>query len=349
MSRAFRQPLLRSRRAVFLGLCLGGTLACSRGEPARSLSASPPEALQSAPQFASAPVLASAPPESVYDFARTAKRLFVGAGDIASCEEQGDEASARQLDRFVEVKPDTVVFTLGDNVYPVGAASEYAECYAPTWGRHKARTLPSIGNHDATTDRGRPYHDYFGARAGEWGKSRVVEKHGPWTLVTLNSNCDQVDCGPNGEQAKWLEGELAKAEGIGPERAARKACTAVLFHHPRFSSGPHGDEPELQDTWRLLAEAEVELVLAGHDHGYERFVPFTPQGVPATGAEGTVPIVAGTGGKHAYPFKEPRAGSVTRFTGLPGVLALDLADAGYRGRFVTADEQVRDAFEGVCR
>src|SRR5207248_2668652 len=72
--------------------------------------------------------------------------VLVGAGDIADCGSSGAEATAALLDAI----PGTV-FTAGDNVYSSGTASEYANCYDPTWGRHKARTRPAPGNHEYNT------------------------------------------------------------------------------------------------------------------------------------------------------------------------------------------------------
>jgi hypothetical protein len=165
--------------------------------PLRALALAPVFALcaaQSACQGAPAPaaaVLPSAPPSrgaapatqappSILAFARGAQQLFIGAGDIASCEETADEATADMLDRVVAVHAGATVFTAGDNVYPDGAAEEFAACYTPNWGRHRARTLPTIGNHDVRTDNGRPYHDYFGANAGTYGEAWAAHTVGTW-------------------------------------------------------------------------------------------------------------------------------------------------------------------------
>ena len=69
---------------------------------------------------------------------------LLAAGDIASCNSTGDEATAALLD----ARPNAVVATLGDNVYEAGTATEFANCYDSTWGRHKGRTRPAIGNHE---------------------------------------------------------------------------------------------------------------------------------------------------------------------------------------------------------
>ena len=63
-------------------------------------------------------------------FGRPATVTLVGAGDIARCSSQNkDSATAKLLGNI----PGTV-FTLGDNVYPDGTATQFRNCYDPTWG-----------------------------------------------------------------------------------------------------------------------------------------------------------------------------------------------------------------------
>jgi PKD repeat protein len=76
--------------------------------------------------------------------------VLVGAGDIADCSLPNDEATAA----LVASIPGTV-FTAGDNVYDNGTASEFSDCYDPSWGRFKSRTRPVPGNHEYNTP-GRP-------------------------------------------------------------------------------------------------------------------------------------------------------------------------------------------------
>ena len=74
------------------------------------------------------------------------------------------------------------------------------------------------------------------------------------------------------------------------------ACTLAYWHHPRFSSGQHGDSTLMQDIWKALYDANADVVLSGHDHLYERFGPQTETGaadpvvVRATGHRRTSPI-----------------------------------------------------------
>src|SRR5690348_10231086 len=88
---------------------------------------------------------------------------LVGAGNIARCDRTNDDATAALLDSI----PGTV-FALGDNAFPGGTATTYANCYNPTWGRQKARTYPAPGNREydsSATAAG--YFGYFGAAAGD--------------------------------------------------------------------------------------------------------------------------------------------------------------------------------------
>jgi hypothetical protein len=191
--------------------------------------------------------------------------VFVGAGDIASCSSSGDEATASVLDNIAGT-----VFTLGDNVYDNGTVAEYNNCYAPqtTWGRHKARTRPSPGNHDYYTAGAAGYYGYFGAAAGDPAKGYYSYDLGDWHIIALNSNIDHTT---GSAQELWLRGDLA---------ANTKSCTLAYWHHARFSSGlEHGNDLGVQPFWQALYDYNADVILSGHDHDYERFAPQTPTGV----------------------------------------------------------------------
>jgi hypothetical protein len=63
-----------------------------------------------------------------------------------------------------------VVVALGDLGCPNGSPADFDHCYDPTWGRHRARTRPSIGNHEYQTAHAAGYFDYWGAQAGSRDK-----------------------------------------------------------------------------------------------------------------------------------------------------------------------------------
>jgi hypothetical protein len=261
--------------------------------------------------------------------------VLVGAGGIASCDSSGDEATAALLDAI----PGTV-FTLGDNVYENGTADEFARCYGPSWGRHKARTRPAVGNHEYGNSGAAAYFEYFGQAAGERGKGYYSYQLGTWHILVLNSNCAQVgDCGADSSQVRWLRGDLM----AHPTR-----CTLAYWHHPRFSSGPHGSSGELEPIWQALHEAGADVVLSGHDHIYERFAPQNRDGV-ADPDRGIRQFTVGTGGRSHYAIGQRIANSELVNADTFGVLKLTLGDSRYDWEFVPiAGQRFRDAGSAAC-
>ena len=262
---------------------------------------------------------------------------LVGAGDIASCGSDGDEATAELLDRI-----DGIVFTLGDHAYESGTSIEFAACYEPSWGRHRARTRPSPGNHDYETKDASGYFGYFGDRAGDPARGYYRYQLGAWQIFALNSNCAKVGgCGAGSRQEQWLRAELA---------AHPAQCTLAYWHHPRFSSGGHGGEEEVGAFWQALYEHGAEIVLNGHDHVYERFAPQTPSG-ERDPVRGLRQFTVGTGGAGHHDLDgPPEVHSEARDDRTFGVLQLVLHPTGYEWRFVpVAGGTFTDSGAGSCR
>jgi hypothetical protein len=256
-------------------------------------------------------------------------QLFVGAGDIALCENGGDpEATARLLDRI-----EGTVFTLGDNAYQSGTAEDFRRCYDRTWGRHKSRTRPVPGNHEYESPGATPYFDYFGANAGPHGLGYYSFELGNWHAIAINSH---IPVSAGSGQGAWLRADLA---------ANATRCTIVYWHLPRFSSGKHGDHPQMGDFWSVLYEAGADVVLSAHDHTYERFAPQDPQGVPDP-RRGIRQFVVGTGGANVYPFVTVRPNSEVRLSVL-GVLKLTLRAEDYDWDFIAVSGP-GDTGTGVC-
>jgi hypothetical protein len=254
---------------------------------------------------------------------------FVGAGDIADCALPAAQATARLLDGIPGE-----VFTLGDHTYPSGEREFFRTCYDPSWGRHKARTYPVLGNHDWGVEYGAPYFEYFGGRAGPRSGWYSFEL-GAWHVLVLNSN---TSLSPNGAQYAWAKADLA----AHPSR-----CTLAMWHHPRFSSGPNGNTPEMQPFWSLLNNAGVDLVLSGHEHMYERFAKQDHEGVPTP--RGMRQFVVGTGGTRLAGTQAARPNSEARGFAW-GVLKLSLRPDDYSWEFVSVPgSSFRDAGTDTCR
>jgi calcineurin-like phosphoesterase family protein len=247
--------------------------------------------------------------------------VLVGAADIAGCGSSGDEATANLLDGI----PGTV-FTAGDNVYSNGTASEFNSCYAPSWGRHKARTRPSAGNHDYNTAGATGYYGYFGAAAGEPAKGYYSYNLGNWHVVAINSNCSPIGgCGAGSAQEQWLRQDLA---------ASAKPCTLAYWHYPLFTSGSnHSNATAMRPIFQALYDFNAEVVVSGHNHNYERFAPQNPTG-GLDNARGIREFVAGMGGISHYSFGTIQPNSQARNADTFGVLKLTLHANSYDWQFV---------------
>jgi protocatechuate 3,4-dioxygenase beta subunit len=248
-------------------------------------------------------------------------QVFAGAGDIATCNSNNDEATAALVDNIAGT-----VFVIGDNVYQNGSATEYTNCYQPTWGRHKARTKPVPGNHDYNTSGGTGYFNYFGAAAGTAGQGYYSYDLGAWHIVALNS---EISKSPSSPQMQWLRADLAAHPNL---------CTLAYWHEPLYSSiGGSGSGGAVYSAvrpyWDTLYAYGADLVLNGHRHDYERIAPIKPDGTPSS-AFGIRTIVAGMGGighgnqDNVFPASEARNGSTY------GVLKLYLYDDSYAWKFV---------------
>lgn len=307
--------------------------ACADGGASRSPSPSgaPSTSAVPASSFAAssrgASPLASAAPEPP-------DGRLVAAGDIAACDSEHDSLTGALIESLGD---DVTVATLGDNVYPSGTGATFADCYHPAWGAFLDRTRPALGNHDVEADGGAAYHAYFGDRAGGAGDGWYSYDIGEWHAVVLNSNCELIPCGVGSAQHDWLVADLAASDAV---------CTLAYQHHPRFSSGMHGDYPPVAPLWEALQDAGADVLLVGHDHNYERLAPQTPSGEPSP--EGIRQFTVGTGGSELRPAFRTTPNSELIVDDAFGVLELTLHAGSYDWRFLTIDGVEADAGTGPC-
>jgi len=258
--------------------------------------------------------------------------VLVGAGDIANCEMLGGaRATAALLDEI-----EGTIFTLGDHAYPRGTAQQFKDCYEPTWGRHKARTRPTLGNHDVATLRGVPYFEYFGDNAGPTGRGYYSYNLGAWHIISLNGTA-VVDA--RSPQAEWLREDLA---------AHPTDCVLAYWHMPLWSSGPHGGTPEMKEVWKILYEQGADVVVNSHDHLYERFAPLNANGKPDP-ERGIRLFLVGTGGGGVYKLKKVAPHSEVQDNSTYGVLKFTLSKGQYAWQFIPmAGQKFTDSGTAVC-
>lgn len=285
------------------------------------------------------------------------------------------EETARLLDRI----PGTVM-AVGDNAYQFGTPFDYAECYHPTWGRHFDRTRPAAGNHEYMTPGAAGYFAYFRERAlpppdpfdpKVPGNGYYSYDLGSWHVIVLNSTPQVYACYPPEltevqRDPRWRDPQLAEA----PTSAAagrlcagdvaqqlwlehdlaahvNVQCTLVYWHHPRFSSGHHGNHYQMQRIWDRLYDYGVDVVVTGHDHNYERFAPQDRDG-NLNEQFGVRQFVVGTGGADLRSVGPPIENSEAIITDIHGVIALGLRGGGYEWSFIGVDRTVRDSGSGSC-
>jgi hypothetical protein len=297
--------------AATLILCF----ACGQ-PPAGPTPADPTQGPSTNPASAESPPMSSAPSGMT--------EVFVGAGDIATCDPNA-EATARLLDSI-----GGTVFTLGDHAYPLGAEPEFRQCYDPTWGRHKGRTRPTPGNHDYQQRGAGTYFEYFGVNAGLAAQGYYSFELGSWLALSLNSSVNIP------AQVTWLKNVLGRS---------RSRCTIAYWHEPLYSSGPNPKNDAVRDLWQVLYENGAEVVLNGHDHFYERFAPQDDAG-RLDPTNGIRQFIVGTGGAGLHPamFRMPNSEVLIATF---GVLKLTLFSDGYDWEFIPVSGQ-RDNGSGRC-
>lgn len=248
--------------------------------------------------------------------------VIAAAGDIACASSVATATDCRQLatSNLLIGKGYSGVLTLGDLQYEAGSYSNFLSYYDPTWGRVKPITYPAPGNHEYGTPGAAGYFQYFGNPPPYYSFDI-----GGWHFLSLNSNCGSPGvggCGTGSAQDNWIKADIAAHPNV---------CTLAYFHHPRFSSGDHGDNTFMDTTWRTLDAGGVDVVLAGHDHSYERFAPMN--GAGQYDPSGMREFVVGTGGKHHYLIGALTPNSEVQNDDTYGVLEMTLLPTSYIWNF----------------
>lgn len=254
---------------------------------------------------------------------------LVGAGDIADCNSIRDDATATLLDSIPGV-----VFAAGDLAYPNGTAANFTNCYEPTWGRHKARTRPVVGNHEYdSSGTAAPYTAYFGTSVADPegnGFGYYSFELGAWHIIVLNS--DSGVTSPASGQLTWLQNDLI---------ARTNQCVLAIWHRPLFTSGSSGGgQARIRRLWQALQNGGAEVVINGHDHLYERFALQDSLGTASP--SGIREFIVGTGGGEShsqYVNNPPNVEASDQNNFSRGVLRLILYPGSYRWDFRPAQGQ----------
>lgn len=266
--------------------------------------------------------------------------VILAAGDIGKCDDP-EVSNATGTAKLLDKLPGTIV-TVGDNVQNKGTKEEFETCFHPTWGKHKNRIFPSIGNHDYRSTYiadATSYYEYFGEKAGKPGKGYYSFDLGNWHLIAINmviatnkercliapAKCDEV-LKEVVAQEKWLENDLRKNQ---------TDCTLIYGHYPRFSSGINDNGPEWTPLWKLLYSHNVDVFLVGSSHIYERFAPQDPEGM-LDKKRGIRQFIVGTGGGQlGGVVSKPVKNSEVLRNDTHGILKMTLKKGEYEWEFIS--------------
>ena len=140
---------------------------------------------------------------------------------------------------------------------------------------------------------------------------------------------------PGSAQYNWLAHDLT---------ANAQTCTIAYYHEPLFNIGAEGPTEAMSSIWALLAQYKVAIVLNGHDHDYQRWVPLDGSG--QFSPNGITEFVAGGGGHGLQNFvtTDNRVAysndlNPTAF----GVLLLSLSQAGANFSYHSSSGSILDA------
>lgn len=218
---------------------------------------------------------------------------FVAFGDYGL-----DVQSQRDLrDQMLKDSFDFIL-TTGDNAYYTGAYAEFDakvfKIYADIFSR--AAVFPGLGNHDVVTENGAPYLDLFdpprAARRSETQERYYSFDYGNAHFAVLDSNRLDAEDSAAADMYAWLRDDLSRTTRL---------WKIVVLHYPPYSTGSHGSNMRAREKLTpIFEQTGVQLVLAGHDHTYQRSQPLVGEAAAGQDESGIVYVVTGAGSAASY-------------------------------------------------
>jgi hypothetical protein len=259
------------------------------------------------------------------------------AGDYNGSATQADPDAVGVMTALRDMNP-VKVLGLGDYNYAGSAVGDPAagfELARANAGLPKGLIAPTAGpTHDVGSGAGSSlYSDY-------WGRSPLDPYSfdiGNWHFIQLPSAVWRYSSATKqAEVDSWLEADL--------DQQPASRCILAYWHVPYYSSSTAehvSTEGAYTKPWvTRLQAARADLLLQGHQHGYERFRDNTA---------GLTSVTVGTGGVGSYGWTGTSDGSATKAPDVYGALKLTLSDDGYDGQFVrTGGASYSDSFLGSC-
>ena len=207
----------------------------------------------------------------------------------------------------------SAILPLGDLQYENGTLDKFQRSFDPTWGRLKAQMRPVVGNHEYRTPGAAGYFDYFNGpgvlrRPGRPARQGLLLLRPRRLARRRRSTPSARTRPPTTRTSTTARPARRRSSGCAPTSPpTRPRCTLADWHHPWFSVRPRrGRQRRVQPLFQALYDNGVEVLLTGHDHGYERFAPMDAA-ANRDPARGVRQFVVGTGGKNQRDAPLPAA------------------------------------------
>jgi hypothetical protein len=222
--------------------------------------------------------------------AAAGKFSFLAFGDTGE-----NSVQQRQIMRAMTAESDVAMaIHTGDLAYPYGSFSQYELMYFSVNAAKMSNLplFPTPGNHDYLGDGGAAYlasHSPPDCDVPDDDTGRYYSYNwGDAHFVSLDSNLLPYDAADR--MIDWLQRDLAQT---------RKFWKIVYFHHPPYPTGHHRNDPfsaiARERLVPILESAGVQLVIGGHEHGFERTHPLC-DGSAVTSGPSTTYVITGGGG-----------------------------------------------------
>ena len=225
---------------------------------------------------------------------------LVAVGDISCGTSQRASGSYpckdKEVANVVQSQDADYALLLGDIQYPAHGIDDYYANFKPNWEQVSAQFIPVLGNHEYDSNVNENFFAVWGSQVPSRGYYTVDLGIG-WVAIVLNS--ERV----SDEQTAWLEQQLI-------DNSAK--CVIVAMHHPRFSSGVHGDTTAVAPWYDPV-----------------------PQ------------FVVGTGGKDLRSISDERSSAIA-MNDKHGVLSISIINTTFRSYFIDIDGATYDGYSTTC-
>lgn len=280
--------------------------------------------------------------------------VIAAVGDIACKNPPANNRSVCQYDdvaRAIAARDYDRLLLLGDNQYEYGRYRDYVENFDVYFGDLLPIIAPTAGNHEYGDPGAAGYFRYFGSLAPAPSYSFDL---GEWHVIALDSTicgAGGVNCMPGSDQYEWLQDDLEGDDAL---------CTLAFWHHPRwdwlkYENADWTDDYEhrrVEPLWSLLYRYDADVVLAGHNHNYSRWMPSDTAG-DFDPDRGITQYIVGTGGRNLNAFGNFHTQPDIFVRGQDdafGFLQLRLRAAGWDYKWISAPGQpaFTDQGSGAC-